>query len=139
MILEESSDSGDGEQLSLPALLTALQPDRFSGILSGAHFRVWKTPPFPLDGIPILLARMLLQDLSNHRPDFRTRSESIYTTLRSISMTSQDGHPRIIPAFTHTVPAGGPFAALPETDTRSPRHQVSLTSLVSIHTGAVTQ
>ena len=44
MILEGTSESGDREQLTIPALTTALQPDRFNGILRGAHFRVWKTP-----------------------------------------------------------------------------------------------
>ena len=97
MILEGSSESGDGEQLTIPALITALQPERFNGILRGAHFRVWKTPPLPLAGLHLRLAHMLLQDFTRDRSDTRTRPTNVYTTLRStIPLTSQEQHPRII-------------------------------------------
>ena len=113
MLLEGSSESGDGEQLSFPALLMALQPDRFNGVLSGAHFRVWKTPPFPLEDIPILLARMLLQELSGRPTDPRICPDSTYTTLRSTSAPSPDCQPRIIPAYTIPTAPAGPLSAPP--------------------------
>ena len=102
MVLEGSSDYGENNCSSAPALQGLLNARRFHGVLDHGHYCIWPAPTFPGDVIERGiegLARTILRDY-NRDPTDESVTMSVYGRLRTREEVDSSGnlisYPRVI-------------------------------------------